>query len=459
MSTALPVRFAAVLEAAGLGVGRSRGSRLCCGFSGGVDSVVTLELLHRLQPQFGFQLEAAHVHHGLSANAGQWAQFCADFCAARNIVFHLCPVSVSRTGGKGVEAAARSARYAALEALGADWLVLGHHADDQAETVLLNLLRGAGVRGAAAMAAVLPPQSLPQPRGGRLRPLLGERRSVIECWATAQGLSWVEDESNAGLAYRRNQLRWRVLPLLEESFPAAVPMLARAADNFRTAEGLLGELAQLDADRCALLREEVPSVVLQRAAVLALSDERLCNLLRWQAAQQGWQPASRQRLFEAVRQLRAVNAGQPLRVVVGEFACCLYREQLWLEAAVLPPPVAQRWQGEASLSWGAGEVVFGPRTGGGIAAAALAAAQRLELAPPRSGMRLRKWAQTAGVPAWWRSHLPVLWLDDQPAWLAGAGVRADFAAAAGEAGVLPCWRGGWPGRKNDDANNGRIGNE
>ena len=156
---------ARALTAAGVGAG----ARLCCALSGGVDSVVVLDVLHTLAPRFGFSLQAAHVHHGLSPYADVWAQACAARCAQLGIAFTLFRVSVARDASGGLEAAARAQRHAALDGVACDWLVFGHHQDDQAETLLFRLLRGSGVRGAAAMAAVDPPRTA---RPGRLRPLL-----------------------------------------------------------------------------------------------------------------------------------------------------------------------------------------------------------------------------------------------------------------------------------------------
>jgi len=200
-----------------------RGKRLAVGLSGGVDSVVLLHLLRELAPRHGFRLSAVHVHHGLSPNADDWARFCRKLCRGWVVPLTVRRVSVQKKG-RGLEAAAREARRAAFAAVAADAIVLAHHLDDQAETVLLNLLRGAGPRGAAAMQAA-----------GRLgdkrllRPLLQVRRREILAYARAHHLEWIEDESNRDAALARNFLRLRVGPLLEERFPRWRESLARAA--------------------------------------------------------------------------------------------------------------------------------------------------------------------------------------------------------------------------------------
>ena len=428
---------ARALTAAGVGPG----ARLCVALSGGVDSVVVLDVLHALAPRFGFYLQAAHVHHGLSPHADVWAQACAARCEQLEVPFSLFRVSVARDARDGLEAAARDQRHAALDGVACDWLVLGHHQDDQAETLLFRLLRGSGVRGAAAMTVVDPPCTA---RPGRLRPLLDCSRSAIEAWARDRGLAWVEDESNAQLDFSRNHLRHRVLPVIGERFPAATATLARAAEHFREASELLDEFAALDQCACG-------GQPLQLERVLALSDARVANLLRWRARQDNFRAPPRSRLGEALRQLRAVPASHPLRVELGDMACCVYRGQLWLEPAALEPLLAQRWSGGDALRWGGGEVHFLPRHGEGIARAVLDGAREVVLSTRRPGLRMRvgvgrprrsfkKLCQEAEIPAWMRDRLPVLWVDGEPAWIGGIGLAADFACPVSHAGLVPQWR-------------------
>src|ERR1043166_213426 len=181
--------------------------RIAVGLSGGMDSVV---LLHLLKHHPG--ISAIHVHHGLSPNADAWAAFCRRLCRQWGVRLKVSKVKV-RPSGKGLEAAAREARYAAFGKLNVDLIALAHHLDDQAETVLMNLLRGAGLRGASGM----PARSR---LGDRmlLRALFGVPREAIVAYAREHGLDWVEDESNADESLTRNFVRRRVGPLLESRF-------------------------------------------------------------------------------------------------------------------------------------------------------------------------------------------------------------------------------------------------
>ena len=411
---------------------------LCVALSGGVDSTVLLHVLAGLRGGFGFELVAAHVHHGLSTNADAWLDFCAAQCAGLGVPFHPLRADVPRGHPAGLEAAAREVRHAALARIACDWLVFGHHQDDQAETVLFRLLRGTGLRGAAAMTAI--ENGAP----GRLRPLLGVRRADVLGFARAASLDWVEDESNADPRFARNFLRHRAFPLLGEAFPGAVPALARAADHFREARELLDALAAIDATACG-------EGTLARERLLDLPDARVRNLLRYRVRTLGFEAPGRARLIEAVRQLR--DAGdRPLCLSLGAAACCAYRGEVWLQAGfdtVTEEPVA--WRGESHLSWGGGEVRFEPALGRGVGRSVLERADEVVVTSRWPGLMLREDAgrprrtfknlcQEAGIPAWMRPRLPVLRVGGEAAWVAEIGVAAEFRCRPGEDGVLPVWR-------------------
>ncbi len=288
-SSSLPTRVAAFLSA------QTRGDeRLSVGLSGGCDSVVLLHVLVELG--LGERLAAIHVHHGLSPNAGRWASFCADYCRRLGVACHVEHVDVERHSGHGLEAAARIARYRAFAAIAADTLLLGHHQGDQAETLLFNLLRGAGVTGAAAI-----PADRQEGRLRILRPLLGVSRDEIEAYARAGQLEWIDDESNADTALTRNFLRHEVLTALAGRFPAAERNLAQAAGHFAEAEALLRELAVIDWQAVA------DGEGLQLAKVREMSLPRLKNLLRHRLRQLCWQVPAAARLEEFARQLQSAG--------------------------------------------------------------------------------------------------------------------------------------------------------
>lgn len=263
--------------------------------SGGMDSMVLLHALLREAPRFHVarkQITALHVNHGISPNAYHWERFCRAACADLGIGFQARRIAVDRASADGLENAARRARYRAFAAAKADKLLLAHHQDDQAETLLFNLLRGSGLRGAAG---------IPESRQQFLRPLLGVSRQAIDDYARHHDLSWVEDESNQDSAFSRNYIRHQVLPVLRRRFPSATETLANAAGRFSEALGLLDELAVQDFGSAS------PTFPVPVTRLKALSEPRARNLLRYLLAAAAVQIPSEERLREALRQL--LNAG------------------------------------------------------------------------------------------------------------------------------------------------------
>ena len=247
-------------------------------FSGGLDSTVLLHLLATLAKTETFPpLSAVHVHHGLQAAADAWPSHCQSICDGLGIPLRVVRVQVQP--GASLERAARDARYRAFtEVTGAgEVLLTGQHRDDQAETLLFRLLRGAGVRGLAAM-----PAHRPLAGGHLVRPLLDVPRAELEAYAHEHQLKWIEDPSNADSRFSRNYLRHRVFPVLTERWPHAVASLARTAEHLGEAQGLLDELAQMDlqaADQPSPF-PWLPLSSLALAPLRKLSDARQRNALR-----------------------------------------------------------------------------------------------------------------------------------------------------------------------------------
>ncbi len=386
-------------------------------------------------------LSALHVHHGISTHADRWAAFCARLCEEWQVPLRVVHVDVPRDSGEGLEGAARRLRHAAFADCDADWLVLAHHRDDQAETVLLNLLRGAGVAGAAGMLA-----ERPQGKGARLvRPLLEVARADIEAYAAEFALRWVDDESNADVHFRRNYLRREVMPGLEEKFPGAQKALARAAGHFAEAAQLLDELAGLDFARLA-----GESGRIRVSGFNSLSPARARNLLRFAWGAAGFRAPDARWIDEALRQLAGADALSEICLATADGALHVYRDELYLLAHAAEQSVqAVPWAGEAELSWAGGCVRFMPALGGGLCRSALEAGgvelcarqggERLQLHPRRPRRSLRKLLQEAAVPPWERQRLPLLWCNGQLMWVGGLGADAAFACAPGEEGVLPVW--------------------
>ncbi len=422
-------------------------------FSGGIDSSVLLDAAARVAGPS--RCIALHVHHGLSPHADQWLAHCEAFARERGIAFAAERVEVVSDAGVSVEAAARDARYRALDTLcvqhGVTTLWLAQHADDQAETVLLQLLRGAGVAGLAAMA----PEYLPAGAAvTRVRPLLHLLRAQLEQYAAGRGLAWVDDESNADTRYARNALRHDVLPALAVHFPGFRDALARTAGHAASAQRLLDELARLDMQAAA----DDAGRTLSRDALLALDDERALNLLRFWMRSLGLPAASTARLTDALRQLREVGEDHSLRVDHAGQALRSYRGQIYWEAgdsaepadetALVARAVSQlAWQGESiwRLPQWRGTFVFAEANAGdsgAVPAALLRAApliarsrsggERMRRSAQGSGRTLKNLFQEQGVPAWKRD-VPLLYVGDTLLFVPLLGVNRAASPAPGDA--------------------------
>ncbi|GHT94425.1 tRNA(Ile)-lysidine synthase [Betaproteobacteria bacterium] len=404
-------------------------SPLWVGLSGGRDSVVLLHLCQKALPPG--RVRALHVHHGLSPHADAWAAFCEQLCRDWGIPYTLKKVEVPRHDGQGVEAAARHARYLAFQESDAEYLALAHHRRDQAETLLFNLCRGAGVIGAAAM-----PHSRQIGNLTLLRPLLDLSANVIAAYAAAEQLRWVEDESNADTGYSRNFLRHQILPELTRRFPAAESALARAARHFAEAQELLDTLAAQDD---AQIQAQLPPL-------LTLPPARQANWLRYWLRQQGWHAPETAALHEALRQL-AMLAGKP----DSHFALGLPQGELrlWQDRLYCVPHIAplapREWDGKSPCQWADGWLTLEPCTGEGLSSAKLAG-KTLTLRPRQGGEHitsqtnrprrtLKNLLQETHIPPWERERLPLIYAGEELVAVPGVAVAAEWQCEVGEKGM------------------------
>lgn len=424
--------------AAKLAAYQLQGRRLTLALSGGVDSVALLDILAQLRASSSFLLSALYVNHGISPGAAAWGRFCADLCAPMAIPLTEVAVCLERRGGDSLEALARKARYRVFAQQSADFMVLAHHLDDQAETVLLQLLRGAGLKGLSAM-----PESR-TPAGGVaiLRPLLDISRADIVAYAQTRGLRWIDDESNSNTRFDRNFLRHGVLPLVEQRFPAYRQALLRASRHAAEAAALLDELAAGDG-AMALRNGRLDAGVLR-----SLPPLRAKNLLRWFLDGQGVVMPSALRLAELLRQLNDARPDAQVRVEVGTHELRRYREEIHVLSRRdgTAPEYAVAWDFQDRLEVPGGTLRFEACRGDGISLAKLQAGKcevrsragndRLRVDCRRPSRSLKNLFQEAGVPPWERRELPLLYCDGDLVWVPGIGINCTFQAEAGEAGVL-----------------------
>jgi tRNA(Ile)-lysidine synthase len=235
------------------------------------------------------RVRAVHVHHGLHPNADKWTEHCATIAAQLHVPLTVLRVKVARPRGASLEAAARDARYEALatELWPGEVLLTAHHEDDQLETVFLQLMRGAGIAGMAAM-----PEVTHFAQGVLARPLLTRSRADLEAWATSQALTWIDDDTNADEQLDRNYLRRRVLPVIRARWPSVAASVARTARHAAEAKRLLDTLALADVERAS----NGPALSVQHLRIL--DPDRRRNALRFWIARSGFTLPDTRRLDE-----------------------------------------------------------------------------------------------------------------------------------------------------------------
>jgi len=294
--------------------------------SGGADSVALLRSLAEIQARLPAPLKAIHINHGLQPQALEWADFCRELCLELQVPCEIVNVNIERNTGEGLEAAARHARYHAMSHhLGAgEAVVTAHHQDDQAETVLLHLIKGAGANGLAAM-----PEWRYFADGFLFRPLLGFRRQQLFDWLEKGGFAWVEDESNKNLDYDRNYLRHEILPRLEARRAGVVPCLARSADHQAAQSEINFALAELDLGAVS----ERPSATLAIDKLLVLSPVRRNNLIYWWLRNTGVKVIPSQRQLDVIYHdlLLAGSNAQPA-IKIGHTLLRRYQNSLYKTA-------------------------------------------------------------------------------------------------------------------------------
>ena len=382
-------------------------------FSGGLDSTVLLHLLvHLAKTESLPTLSAIHVHHGLQAAADAWPDHCQSVCDALGVPLQVVRVQVQP--GASIERAARDARYAAfIEATQAnEVLMTAQHRDDQAETLLFRLLRGAGVRGLSGM-----PSERPLGRGHLLRPLLNITRAELEAYATEHQLSWIEDPSNQDHQFSRNYLRHQVFPVLTARWPQAVATMARSAAHLSEAQGLLDELAQIDQAHASTASDfdwlGLPS--LELALLEKLSDARQRNALsHWLKPLTTLPDSDHWSGWENVRD--ATGDARPLwRLAAGE----LHRaggRLWWLSGGWLrTPPSPVSWA-EPSVSLvlpDNGVLTLTGQIPDGLLHIRYREGGEVMNLPGRGHRDLKRLLNESGVPGFVRGRLPLLYRSEQ----------------------------------------------
>jgi tRNA(Ile)-lysidine synthase len=430
-------------------VGNALQFRYCVGFSGGADSTALLAAMAELRDaNAGPGLRALHVDHALQRESGDWARRALDIAADFKVACTVERLAIDRAGGESLEAAARAARYALFaRSLGAGEILLtAHHVDDQLETVLLQLVRGAGVAGLAAM-----PMCTPLGAGSHLRPLLGVTHAALVEYLSARRVPWFEDPMNADTRFDRSFMRARILPALRERWPAVAANVGRSARHMADAQTLLEGLAERDWVRAR------DGDRLELASLAALARERALNLLRFWIRRAGRPLPSADNLEQLLETMtHAAGDSQP-RVSWPGADVRRYRGRLYLAASYYLPELRGglwHWCDGASFQLGPGLGSLKMATARGAASLArdrLPAALQVRRGSggvsirPAAGARrraLRNLFQEHGIVPWVRAHVPLVYAGRDLVAVGDLWTEASYQAQPGEGAVRIDWHGG-----------------
>jgi tRNA(Ile)-lysidine synthase len=401
--------------------------------SGGVDSVVLLHLLHQLQKTHHFNLKASHVHHGLSKNADKWVKFCEKLCAKLSISLDVYYIQLPQKKSLGIEGEARRLRYEKLLQSKTDLVVLAHHEDDQAETFLLQLIRGAGVKGLSSMAHFDDDRRL-------WRPLLNASRTDIESYAKKHRLKWIEDESNQNIDFDRNFIRSKVLPILKNRFNHIIKVISRSSAHLAEAQHLLDELAQMD------LKSNLKSInynhKLKVKALEKLSNARAKNVLRYWLEINNQLMPSKDLLDECLRQVLTAKKDATIIIQLSkDFEIRRYKDEIYIvkNNQKRQKNYAIIWKGESEILLPNGtQLNFKKVKGSGINFKFLDH-QKLKIRNRQGGeffkpdskrptKKIKQLLQESDLPPWEREFFPMIFVGDELAALPNFGIDQKYQA-------------------------------
>ena len=401
--------------------------------SGGVDSVVLLHLLHQLQNRQNFTLKASHVHHGLSKNADKWVKFCEKLCTKLSVPLDVHYIKLPQKKSLGIEGEARQLRYEKLLQSKTDLVVLAHHEDDQAETFLLQLIRGAGVKGLSSMAHFDDSRRL-------WRPLLNASRTDIETYAKKHKLKWIEDESNQNIDFDRNFIRSKVLPILKNRFNHIIKVISRSSSHLAEAQYLLDDLAKIDLKN--YVKSNNYKHKLQVKTLDKLSNSRAKNVLRYWLEINDQLMPSKDLLDELLRQVLTAKKDAELKIQLSkDFEIRRYKDEIYI---VQKNQKGQKnyeiiWKGESEILLPNGaQLNFKKVKGRGINFKFLDN-QKLKIRNRQGGesfkpdskrptKKIKQLLQESDLPPWEREFFPIIFVGDELACVPNFGIDQKYQA-------------------------------
>jgi tRNA(Ile)-lysidine synthase len=380
------------------------------------------------------------VHHGLSQNADKWVKFCEKLCEKLSVPLDIHYVQLPKKKSLGIEGEARRLRYEKLFQSKSDLVVLGHHADDQAETFLLQLIRGAGVKGLSSMAHFDDTKKL-------WRPLLNQSRTDIESYAKQHKLKWIEDESNLNNDFDRNFIRSKVLPILKNRFNHIIKVISRSSVHLAEAQNLLDDLAKLD------LKSYLKSIKykhkLQVNTLNKLSVMRAKNVLRYWLEMNDQLMPSKDLLDELLRQVLTAKKDAELKIELSkEFEIRRYKDEIYIVQKNQQTHKNYEivWAGESEILLPNGsKLKFKKVKGKGISLEKIKD-KKLIISNRKGGesfkpdskrptKKIKQLLQESVLPPWERENLPMIFVGNELASVPNFGVDINFKTKLKEAGL------------------------
>lgn len=424
------------------------------GFSGGADSTALLHAISKVRNRLGVPVSAIHINHGIHPDADNWQRQCEVFCLEHGISLVCRTVVLNYDSGKGLEAEARHLRYETISDLlePGGCLLTAHHADDQAETLLLNLMRGSGVDGLTAM-----PESRPLGNGFLQRPLLHFRNSTLKDYLHENNIEWTEDPSNKHLTHDRNFVRHEVIPLLEQRWPEVNQRLLLTLDAMTDARHLLEGLA-----------DDYLDLNLLHPWVLEITQECLANpqlarlvMRRW-IKQSGATGISAYKLDTFCEQLLLSGSDHNVTMQLGGWLLRWYKHHLWLQKGdeILPCPAVEWPAGRATVDLGKdiGQLVLEPGgassaepgqsfehlPGAGLSVGGRSNTRQAVIKLGEHHRSLKNYFQSADIPPWLRNSIPLCRLGDEIVSIGDWCFNREFATWLTEHNMTLKWRPSHP---------------
>jgi tRNA(Ile)-lysidine synthase len=411
------------------------------GLSGGLDSCVLLHLLANMQTQLDFKLKAIHVHHGISPYADDWLNFCKQKCKLLDIEFDAVKVKINKKGSLGIEGEARELRYEAIKKKQKDIVALGHHQNDQAETLMLQLLRGSGLKGLAGMPEFDKKRKF-------WRPMLNIKKELLEKYASENGIKYIKDESNEDINFDRNFIRKKVLPLIESRYPASIETISRSASNI--SEGYhLNKLLALDDSK---------NVMSDDGSYLLISDLnklpnlRAINLIRWWLSFNGLLMPSKKNVEELFRQVKLIKKDTSLNLKISnDRSIRAFGNKLFIVSMKNNLPSYRfKWAGQDEIELpNKSKLHFVKTKKGGLSLSKLGVntldikgrrgGEKLKPLPDQPSRSLKYLFQKADIPHWERDQFPLVYANEKLVAVPNLGVQFEYQSKIGEVGYQIKW--------------------